>query len=76
MPKTKRLKITKGQFNQLLQQHVGTGFIALKSGKNEALTIEVYIGRDGVLRRIANGKPLLPITVLDDEEGEIVCISA
>lgn len=62
------MKTTKSQRKQLLQLGVGVGFIALKTGENEITEIEVYVGRDNVLRRVGNGEPLLPITLCDDGE--------
>jgi len=73
MTKPYKPKPTKRQFQHLLNCGIGVGFLCLHNTDKEVLTIEVYIGRDGTMRRVANGEPLLPLAVFDGEEGKIIC---
>lgn len=51
---------------------LGAGVLMLHSANNEVVTIEVFTGADFVLRRVANGEPVLPITCYDgDAEFQI-----
>jgi len=60
---------TKGQMKKLYCENPGYGWIVFSSGENEVTEIEVYVGRDKVLRRVFNGKPLFPLQITDAEEG-------
>lgn len=63
-------KISKAQFRELNGCHVGVGFLMLKTRANEVMRVDFYTSPKGELRRVANGKPLLPITIVDeDKEG-------
>ena len=63
---------TKSQRKKLYVANPGYGWLVYNSGSGEITEIEVYVGRDNVLRRVYNGKPLLPISMVDDdEEGPI-----
>ena len=66
---------TKGQRKRLYDSNIGYGWIVMKSGGNEIAEIEVYVGKDKVLRRVGNGQPLLPIHVWDEERNEIIEVS-
>lgn len=64
-------RLTKSAQKRLYQQHAGTGLLYLKTGPYECLAVEVYINRQtGELCRIADAKPVLPITIDETEEGE------
>lgn len=66
------IRPTKAQFRELNGWHVGAGVLMLRSMPDEVMTIQIFTGRDGVLRRIANGEPVLPITCYDgDTEFQI-----
>jgi len=66
------MKTTKKQRDQLYNSQIGYGWIVMKSMENEIVEIEVYVGRDNILRRVGNGKPLIPMEIWDEEKGEIV----
>lgn len=55
--KEKRIRMTKKQAEQLLNQHIGTGVIFYKSADNETVTVEFYGSPDGTLKTI-NGSSL------------------
>ena len=55
--KEKRIRMTKGQRQQLLNQHIGTGVIFYKSAENETVSVEFYGSPDGTLRTM-NGSLL------------------
>ena len=61
-----KIRLTKAQLKELLNWHIGAGVLMLHSALNETLTIEVFTDRRGVLRRVGNGEPVLPITCRDD----------
>jgi hypothetical protein len=42
---------------------IGVGFFLLHVDGETVLEVEVYADRQGVLRRVADGEPLLPITI-------------
>lgn len=60
---------TKGQQKKLYNANTGYGWIVFNSGCGEITEIEIYVGRDKKLRRVANGGQLLPIKICDDDEG-------
>ncbi len=62
---------TKKQRERLYSANTGYGWIAFKTGEKEITEIEIYVGRDNVLRRVGNGKPLFPLQIVDAEEGLI-----
>ena len=63
------IRPTKAQFRELNGWALGAGVLMLHSANNEVVTIEVFTGQDFVLRRVANGDPVLPITCSHDDEG-------
>lgn len=63
------MKTTKGQRKKLYDLRPGSGWIVFNSGNGEITEIEIYVGRDNKLRRVANGKPLLPVSICIDDEG-------
>ncbi len=62
------IRPTKAQFRELNGWALGAGVLMLHSANNEVVTIEVFTGQDFVLRRVANGDPVLPITCSHDDE--------
>jgi len=54
---------------------VGYGWLVIKTGHNLIREIEVYVGRDNTLRRVANGEPLLPLKITDDETGRSIMVT-
>lgn len=62
------IRPTKAQFSELNSWAIGAGVLMLHSGFNEVVTIEVFTGPDFVLRRVANGDPVLPIICSHDDE--------
>ncbi len=62
------MKTTKGQIKKLREYRVGAGWLVIKKSEQEISEIAVYVGKDNVLRRVGNGRPLLPITLFDDGE--------
>lgn len=51
------IKSTRAQSKQLVEQHVGTGFIIWKSSENTTTECEFFI-KDGALHNRVSGKPL------------------
>jgi len=41
------MKVTKGQFNKLLSQHTGTGYIIIKTSDNSIQITDIGIARNG-----------------------------
>ncbi len=70
------MKLTKIQKEKLYNASIGYGWIVFKSGKNEITEIETYIGKDNILRRVENGKPLLPIELRDEDGNLFECKKA
>jgi hypothetical protein len=53
----------------LWQQHVGTGWLIVKTAENMVMSVEVFLRpRDGVLCRIKDGKPVLPVELTYEED--------
>ena len=63
--KRQKISPTKGQFRELNSCHIGFGVLMIHTSDNEVTTIEVYTDKDGVLRRVGNGEPVLPIRCYD-----------
>lgn len=61
--------IPKKMFNELLSRHIGCGTIHIKIQDNMVLSIDFCTGKDGVLYRVGNGKPVLPIEVSQGDES-------
>lgn len=70
--KRRKVKATKGQFKELLQWHVGAGVLMLHTADNEVMTVEVYTGKDNMLRCVGDGSPVLPIVCHDSIDGQFV----
>lgn len=66
---------TKGQRKRLYDCGHGYGWIVFRSGDKEVTEIEIYVGKDNIIRRVGNGKPLLPITFLDENGDEVKATS-
>lgn len=60
------MKLTKKQFTELQNRHIGGGWLVFRSDKNTVTTIDIYI-KDGILRNANTGKP---IDKLDTNENE------
>lgn len=58
---------TKGQKKKLHNSDTGYGWIVFNSGNGELTEIEIYVGQDRKLRRVGNGKQLLPIIICDED---------
>ena len=53
------MKLTKTQFNKLLNQHTGTGYMLIKMNDTTIKILEVSIGRNGTWGTGFNGYSLL-----------------
>jgi hypothetical protein len=63
--------LTHAAEKRVFSQHVGTGWLILKTAPNEVLQVEVFLRpRDGVLCRITDGQPALPLTLSPDDDEE------
>ncbi len=63
-----RKVLTNKTLHTLLGQHPGTGWLILKTGNDEWCEVEVFVRpRDGVLCRITDGKPALPVDITYEE---------
>jgi len=62
--------ITKATKKRLWNQHVGTGFLVLKTAEDKIMQVEVFIKPDGSLCRIADGAPVLPVALEREEDEE------
>jgi hypothetical protein len=61
--------LTTAAEKQLWGQQVGTGFLILKTAEDELLQVEVFLRlKEGRLYRIADGKPVLPLTLTYADE--------
>jgi len=61
------MKTTKAQRKKIYESNPGYGWIVFNSGCDEITEIEIYVGRDNKVRRVGNGKPLLPIHFIDED---------
>ena len=57
---------TKGQRKKLYNANTGYGWIVYNAGNDVITEIEIYIGKDNRIRRVANGKLLLPLSFRDE----------
>jgi hypothetical protein len=65
----KTMVITEKIEKQMFQQQVGTGYLIIKKSPYELLQVERFIRRtDGMLCRIPDGTPVLPLTLDHEEE--------
>jgi len=53
------MKLTKTQFNELLNQHTGTGYMLIKMNDSTIKILEVYVGKNSTWRTGLNGYSLL-----------------
>ena len=65
------MRTTKAQRKKLYEENPGYGWIVFNSGNNEITEVEIFVGKDKVMRRVGNGKPLFPLQMLEDEVGYI-----
>lgn len=65
-----RLKASKRLLDRIFDCHTGVGLLVYKSGTETVTQVEVFVDKDGQLRRIHDGKPVLPIQVKGEEEHE------
>lgn len=63
-----RLKASKRLLDRIFDCHTGVGLLVYKSGTETVTQIEVFVDKDGQLRRIHDGKPILPIQIEDMEK--------
>jgi len=54
-----KMKLTKAQFKELLNQHTGTGYMLIKMNDSTVKMLEVSVGRNGTWRTGLNGYSLL-----------------
>ena len=59
---------TKSQRGKIYKANPGYGYLIYNSGAGEITEIEVYVGRDNVLRRVGSGHTLFPISMYDENE--------
>ena len=65
------MKTTKAQRKRLYNENPGYGWIVFNRGNEEITEIEIFVGKDRVMRRVGNGNPLFPLQMLDEEVGYI-----
>jgi hypothetical protein len=65
---TRRVRATLTQIQALLLCHRGVGFLAYHAAPKAVIEVEFYHGSDGQLYRVADGQPLLPLTLEKDED--------
>ena len=53
------MELSKTQFNELLNQHTGTGYMFIKMNDSTMKMLEVSLGRNGTWRTGLNGYSLL-----------------
>ena len=66
-----KMNTTKGQRKKLYECNHGYGWLVFRSGDKEITEVEIYVGRDNKVRRVGNGKPLLPIQFVDENHNII-----
>ena len=50
------MKLTTKQINELLNCHIGVGYVIYKSGEDEITKFEFYLGKDNKVRKISDYK--------------------
>ena len=70
------MKLTKAQFNELLNQHTGTGYMFIKMNDSTVKMLDVSVGRNGTWRTGLNGYSLVDrlseiATELNNESEEV-----
>jgi len=60
---------TKSQRDKIYKANPGYGYLIYNSGLGEITEIEVYVGRDNVLRRVVNDHTLFPISMYDENDN-------
>ncbi|MBS1792086.1 MAG: hypothetical protein JST85_30550 [Acidobacteria bacterium] len=68
--KDSRLKASKRLLDRIFDCHTGVGLLVYKSGTETVTQVEVFVDKDGQLKRIHDGKPVLPIHIEGKEEHE------
>lgn len=63
-----RLKASKRLLDRIFDCHTGVGLLVYKSGTETVTQVEVFVDKDGQLKRIHDGKPVLPIHLEGEEE--------
>lgn len=69
------MRLAKAQFNDLLNQHTGTGYLIIKMNDTTIRMLEVYLGKNGIWCTGLNGQKLLDrlseitIELTDELEG-------
>ena len=69
------MKLTKAQFNELLNQHTGTGYMLIKMNDTTIKILEISLGKNGTWRTGQDGYSLLDrlseitIELTDELEG-------
>jgi len=69
------MKLTKTQFNDLLNQHTGTGYMLIKMNDTTIKILEISLGKNGTWRTGQDGYSLLDrlseitIELTDELEG-------
>ena len=56
---TTRARLTKAQFNELLNQHAGTGYAFIKMNDSTVKILEIYVGKNGTWRTGLDGQNLI-----------------
>ena len=52
------MKLTKKQFNELLNQHTGTGYLLIKMNDSTIKILDIYLARNGSWRTGLKGEKL------------------
>lgn len=63
-----RLKASKRLLDRIFDCHTGVGLLVYKSGTETVTQVEVFVDKDGQLKRIHDGKLILPIHIEGSEE--------
>jgi len=53
------MKQTKAQFNELLNQHTGTGYVFIKMDDRTVRMLEIYVSKNGIWRTGLDGQNLI-----------------
>lgn len=65
-----RLKASKRLLDRIFDCHTGVGLLVYKSGTETVTQVEVFVDKDGQLKRIHDGKLVLPIRIEGKEEEQ------
>ncbi len=56
------MKAKKSAIKEIREAHIGSGFLCINAGNGEIKQIDVYVGKDNIMRRTSTGNVLFPIS--------------